>query len=123
MVPEAFEEHHVVKLVLDELPDVDPEDDRFQAKMTVLSELIDHHVEEEEKEMFKAAERLGAGRLEELGSQMEASAEGTDADALDEYEDDDEDETEDDDADDFEVDDEADNEQAEEMDRPKRRAR
>ena len=37
MVNEAFEEHHVVKLVLAELPKVDPEDERFEAKMTVLS--------------------------------------------------------------------------------------
>lgn len=48
MVNEAFEEHHVVKLVLGELPKVDPQDERFEAKMTVLSELVEHHVEEED---------------------------------------------------------------------------
>jgi iron-sulfur cluster repair protein YtfE (RIC family) len=74
MVPEAYEEHHVVKLILAELPDVDPEDERFEAKMTVLSELIDHHVEEEEHEMFKTAERLGTERLNELGDEMERRA-------------------------------------------------
>jgi len=38
----------------------------------VLEELIEHHVEEEEKEMFKTAEKkLGAERLAELGGQME----------------------------------------------------
>jgi hypothetical protein len=36
MVPEAYEEHHVAKLVIGELPKVDPDDERFQAKMTVL---------------------------------------------------------------------------------------
>ena len=71
MVPEAYEEHHVAKLVLGELPDVDPEDERFEAKITVLSELIDHHVEEEEEEMFKVAEKLGAERLNALGAEME----------------------------------------------------
>jgi hemerythrin-like domain-containing protein len=71
LVPEALEEHHVARLVIDELPKVDPEDERFEAKMTVLAELIEHHVEEEEKEMFKAAEKLGAERLQELGSEME----------------------------------------------------
>ncbi len=71
MIPEAYEEHHVVTLVLAEFPDLDPEDERFEAKMTVLDELIEHHVEEEEKEMFKAAEKLGVDRLEELGAQME----------------------------------------------------
>jgi hemerythrin-like domain-containing protein len=71
MVAEAFEEHHVVKLVLAELPRVNPEDERFEAKMTVLSELIRHHVEEEEKEMFKLAQKLGRNELESLGEQME----------------------------------------------------
>jgi hypothetical protein len=71
-VGEAFEEHHVVKLVLAELPKVDPEDERFKAKMTVLSELVDHHVEEEEKEMFKLARKLGKDELAELGEQMSA---------------------------------------------------
>ena len=47
MALEAYEEHAVVKLVLAELPGVDPEDERFDAKMTVLLELIEHHVEEE----------------------------------------------------------------------------
>ena len=71
MVLEAYEEHHVVKLVLAELPRVNPEDERFEAKMTVLSELIQHHVEEEEKEMFKLAQKLGRNELESLGEQME----------------------------------------------------
>jgi len=71
MVLEAYEEHHVVKLVLAELPQVNPEDERFEAKMTVLSELIEHHVQEEEKEMFKLAQKLGKNELENLGERME----------------------------------------------------
>ena len=68
MMNEALEEHHVVDLVLAELPDVDPEDERFEAKMTVLSELVQHHVEEEEGEVFPMAEKkLGAERIKELG--------------------------------------------------------
>jgi iron-sulfur cluster repair protein YtfE (RIC family) len=74
MIPEAYEEHHVVKLVLQELPKVDLEDERFEAKVTVLAELIDHHVQEEEEEMFAIAEKLGAERLAALGSEMEATA-------------------------------------------------
>ena len=70
MVLEAYEEHHVVKLVLADLPHVNPEDERFEAKMTVLSELVEHHVQEEEKEMFKLAQKLGKDELEELGEQM-----------------------------------------------------
>jgi hemerythrin superfamily protein len=75
MIDEAFEEHHVVDLVLAELPKVDPEDDRFEAKITVLSELVEHHVEEEEGEMFPMAEKkLGTERVKELGQQMEQMA-------------------------------------------------
>ena len=73
IVPEAFEEHHVVELVLGELPGVDPKDERFEAKMTVLEELVEHHVEEEEKEMFKLAEKLGSERLAELGDEMQSA--------------------------------------------------
>lgn len=75
MIDEAFEEHHVVDLVLAELPEVDPEDGRFEAKITVLSELVEHHVEEEEEEMFPMAEKkLGAERIKELGQRMEQMA-------------------------------------------------
>ena len=72
MVNEALEEHHVVDLVLNELPQVDPEDERFEAKMTVLSELVLHHADEEEREMFKLATKLGKEKLEELAEQMQA---------------------------------------------------
>ena len=77
MIDEAYEEHHVVDLVLAELPHVDPEDERFAAKMTVLSELVEHHADEEEKEMFPLCEkRLGRERLQQLGEQMQRMAEG-----------------------------------------------
>lgn len=72
---EAVEEHHVVDLVLAELPQVDPEADTFEAKMTVLKELIEHHVEEEQDEVFPMAEKkLGKQRMEELGEQLEERA-------------------------------------------------
>jgi iron-sulfur cluster repair protein YtfE (RIC family) len=75
MALEAYEEHAVVKLVLAELPGVDPEDERFDAKMTVLSELIEHHVEEEEAEMFKTAKKLGTAELNALGDRMAVEVE------------------------------------------------
>jgi hemerythrin superfamily protein len=75
IVDESFEEHHVVDLVLAELPQIDPEDDRFAAKMTVLSELVEHHADEEEDEMFPMCEKkLGRERLEQLGEQMQQMA-------------------------------------------------
>lgn len=75
MVLEAIEEHHVVKMVLRELPKVDPKDETFKAKMTVLKELVAHHVREEEREMFPLAEsRLGPERSRELAEAMAARA-------------------------------------------------
>jgi len=75
MILEANEEHHVVDLVLAELPKVDPAADTFEAKMTVLRELIEHHVEEEQDEMFPMAEKkLGKERIAELGKRLEARA-------------------------------------------------
>ena len=49
---ESLEEHHIVKWVLSELDDLDPADERFDAKVTVLIENVRHHVEEEEDEFF-----------------------------------------------------------------------
>jgi hypothetical protein len=90
MVPEAYEEHHVVKLVLGEMPEVDVDDERFSAKMTVLEELIEHHVREEEKDLFKAAEKLGKEQLEQLGLEMAERLRAEDSAAGEDGEDEDE---------------------------------
>ena len=68
---EALEEHHVVDLVLPEIKGSDPSSEVFGAKAKVLKELIEHHAEEEEKDMFKRARRvMGAEQLRELGQRM-----------------------------------------------------
>lgn len=70
-VLESVEEHHVVVWMLSELKDLDPKDERFDAKMTVLMENVRHHVEEEEQEWFpQVREAMGRNRLQELGEQM-----------------------------------------------------
>ncbi len=51
-VLESLEEHHVVKWLLSELEDLDPTDERFDAKVAVLTESVRHHVDEEESELF-----------------------------------------------------------------------
>jgi hypothetical protein len=58
MYYEANEEHHVVDLVLPELLETDPATPVFGAKATVMRELVEHHMKEEEKEMFKQAREL-----------------------------------------------------------------
>ncbi|MEU8324372.1 hemerythrin domain-containing protein [Nonomuraea sp. NPDC048881] len=68
---ESVEEHHVVVWMLSELKDLDPADERYDAKMTVLMENVRHHVEEEEKEWFpQVRESMGRNRLQELGEEM-----------------------------------------------------
>jgi hemerythrin-like domain-containing protein len=75
MIGEAVEEHHVVKLVLAELPRLEPDADNYEAKITVLKELIEHHVEEEHEEMFPlAAKKLDFDELKKLGEHMQARA-------------------------------------------------
>jgi hemerythrin superfamily protein len=65
-------EGHVVKWTLSELKDMSPQAERFQAKVTVLIEMVRHHVEEEEGEMFpKVREAMGRKDLQELGETME----------------------------------------------------
>ncbi|MFN8037623.1 MAG: hemerythrin domain-containing protein [Acidimicrobiales bacterium] len=69
---ESIEEHNVVKVLLAELRGMDPEQERFVPKATVLIELVRHHVEEEEQDYFPAVrEELGTTSLRDLGSAME----------------------------------------------------
>ena len=58
-VNEAKEEHHVAKLLIKELHKMDPGDEAFATKFKVLGELVGHHIEEEEGEVFPQAEEGG----------------------------------------------------------------
>jgi hemerythrin superfamily protein len=70
---EALEEHHVVDLVLPELKRVDPAGEVFGAKAKVLKEIVEHHADEEEEEMFPRARKvLEAAELKDLGARMAA---------------------------------------------------
>jgi hemerythrin-like domain-containing protein len=57
-VLESLEEHHLVKLMLSELETLDPRHERFTAKVTVLTEVVGHHIDEEERELFPRVRRL-----------------------------------------------------------------
>jgi hemerythrin superfamily protein len=71
VVLESIEEHHIVKWELAELEKLDPHDERFDAKVTVLIENVRHHVKEEENEYFpKVRDELGRRALAELGDAM-----------------------------------------------------
>ncbi|MGH8972625.1 MAG: hemerythrin domain-containing protein [Acidimicrobiia bacterium] len=71
LVLESLEEHHIVKWTLSELDGMSPDNERFDAKVTVLMEIVRHHVEEEEQELFpKMAKAFGKERLAELGDAL-----------------------------------------------------
>jgi hypothetical protein len=71
-VLEGLEEHHVADVILDELLDVPPDSDLWKAKVKVLKENVEHHMDEEEDELLKNAKRvLDRDELNRLGERME----------------------------------------------------
>ena len=72
IVLEGFEEHHVVDLLMSELEALPVEDETWGAKALVMKENIEHHIEEEEGEMFKTARSVfDRAELDDLGRRME----------------------------------------------------
>jgi hypothetical protein len=73
---EAYEEHHVVDEIMGEIAQTPFDDERWGAKFTVMKENIEHHIEEEEGQMFKQAKQvLDETELESLGDRMAARKE------------------------------------------------
>jgi hypothetical protein len=73
IVLEAYEEHNVVDVVMGELERTPFDDETWGAKAMVMKENLEHHIEEEEGEMFKHARDLFDGEtLEALGAEMES---------------------------------------------------
>jgi hemerythrin superfamily protein len=72
IVRESFEEHKIVETLLEEISGTGPADKQFDAKVTVLKEMVEHHAREEEDELFPEAERLfSSAELDQMGAQME----------------------------------------------------
>jgi len=68
---EGYEEHHVVDLLMGELESLDVSDETWGAKASVMKENIEHHIEEEEGEMFqKTRQVFDKDELDELGQRM-----------------------------------------------------
>jgi hemerythrin-like domain-containing protein len=71
IVLEAYEEHNVVDTLMGELSSLPFDDERWGAKAKVMQENIEHHIEEEEGDMFKKARQVfDEAELEELGERM-----------------------------------------------------
>lgn len=74
MVLEALEEHHLVKLTLSELEQMTSRSERYAAKVTVLRELVKHHVKEEESELFRLVRsNFSKAELTDLGDELIAA--------------------------------------------------
>ena len=72
IVLEGYEEHHVVDLLMGELEELDVDDENWGAKANVMKENVEHHMEEEEGDMFiKARQIFDREELEDLGARME----------------------------------------------------
>jgi hypothetical protein len=73
IVLEGYEEHHVVDLLMGELEALDVSDETWGAKALVMKENIEHHIEEEEGEMFRQARQVfDRQELVDLGERMAA---------------------------------------------------
>lgn len=70
MINEAHVEHSVAKQLIRELEGMSPQDEMFDAKFTVLGEYVQHHVQEEEEEIFPKAKRAKELDLQELGERL-----------------------------------------------------
>lgn len=67
-VREGIEEHHVAEQLMEEIARMPADDEQWMPKVTVLKEMVEHHVDEEEKTLFpKAAKSLDKSEMEELG--------------------------------------------------------
>ena len=75
LLQEAVEEHLSVKRIIADLLEMDPAEAQFDAKIKVLQEQVEHHVEEEEEDLFpKARKLLSEDELDDLGVVMEDMA-------------------------------------------------
>ena len=79
-IGEALEEHQAVDQILDEMSDLSPGDEEFIDKLEELKENLEHHIEEEEDDLFPKAEELCTKkRLDEMGRQMQQMKQGRSA--------------------------------------------
>ncbi|WP_250436603.1 MULTISPECIES: hemerythrin domain-containing protein [unclassified Caballeronia] len=68
-VEEAYVEHYLVKVLIEKFTQLKPSDKGFDATFKVLSEMVNHHIEEEESELFPKLRKSGAD-LDALGSKL-----------------------------------------------------
>ena len=73
IVLEGYQEHHLADLVINELHQLAGNDEKWGAKFKVLKESLEHHIQEEEREMFRIARAVFAREeLTDLGARMKS---------------------------------------------------
>ena len=71
-VLESYEEHQVAKTMLSTFKGLAADDERWLAKLSVLNEIVEHHMQEEEREVFKVARSvLDKGKVHEMALQFQ----------------------------------------------------
>jgi hemerythrin-like domain-containing protein len=69
---EGMEEHHVAEMVFKELQKMPMGEEQWGAKLSVFKELVEHHLQEEERKVFKSAEKaLGRDEIQNIMKQFE----------------------------------------------------
>lgn len=71
LVNEAFEEHALVKELIEEMRLLEGDDETFIAKFKVMRENVEHHIEEEEHELFPVAKKALSEESDEIGDEMQ----------------------------------------------------
>jgi hemerythrin superfamily protein len=72
IVLEAYQEHHVMDVLIEEINALKPDDEEFHPKVTVLQENTEHHIEEEEGELFPKVRKIWDNeKRQEVGRKME----------------------------------------------------
>jgi len=72
LVQESYQEHQDVDDLLNEMAGLSPTDEEWMDMLTELKDSLEHHVDEEEHEMFPKAEKLlGQNKLQDMGRQMQ----------------------------------------------------
>lgn len=72
LVLESYEEHHVMDVLIEEISQLEPSAENWEAKIKVLQENTEHHIEEEEGSLFPKVRKIWDTRKrEEVGRQMQ----------------------------------------------------
>jgi len=72
MILEGYQEHHVMDILMDEINALKPTDEAWEPKIKVLQENTEHHIEEEEDELFPKVRKIwDTDRRQQVGRQMQ----------------------------------------------------